>query len=92
MDPKIQKAEENWGDVDPEYMSDHSDQEDTCPVLGQRFRVDSRFHIMDRWFDHPVRAFNDTSGFQEVGAYFLEGQQSLRMNYRRKNVMTQKSQ
>ena len=36
VDPEIQEAEENWGDVDPDCMSDHSDTEDTRPVLGQR--------------------------------------------------------
>src|SRR5664279_3724287 len=32
VDPEIQEAEENWGDVDPNCMSDRSDQEDTRPV------------------------------------------------------------
>ncbi|XP_078151993.1 uncharacterized protein LOC144547263 [Carex rostrata] len=29
VDPEIQEAEENWGDVDPDCMSDHSDTADT---------------------------------------------------------------
>ena len=36
VDPEIQEAEENWGDVDPNCMSDRSDQEDTGPVLGKK--------------------------------------------------------
>ena len=39
VDPEIQEAEENWGDVDPNCMSDHSDTEDTRPVLGQRKKI-----------------------------------------------------
>ena len=36
---EIQEAEENWGDVDPDCMSDQSDQEDTGPVLGHRKKI-----------------------------------------------------
>ncbi|XP_078179604.1 uncharacterized protein LOC144573725 [Carex rostrata] len=41
VDPEIQEAEENWGDVDPDCMSDHSDTADTRPVLGQtkKFKI-----------------------------------------------------
>ena len=33
MDLEIQEAEENWEKVDPDCMSDRSDQEDTRHVL-----------------------------------------------------------
>jgi len=67
VDPEIQEAEENWGDVDPNCMSDRSDQEDTGPVLGKKkFKVDKGFQIMGRGVEHPIAAFNDLSGFQEA--------------------------
>ena len=70
MDPKILEAEENWGPVDPEGMSDYSDQEDTGPVLGKprTFKMDRGFRIMDRGYQHPIHAFNDTLGFMEANS------------------------
>lgn len=70
VDPEILEAEENWGHIDPEGMSDYSDQEDTGPVLGlsRKFKMDSGFQIMDRGFQHPIHAFNDTSGFMEANS------------------------
>lgn len=56
-------------------------------MLGQRLI------IIDHGLEHPLRAFNDTSGFQKanVGDFFFKGKKSMRMNCRKDSVMTQKS-
>ena len=61
MDPELEEAGENLGDNDPQGMSDQSDQEDTRHVLGQSFRMDQGFRIMDGGLQYPISAFNDTS-------------------------------